>query len=133
MSELGGPSVPTQYEGTETERIKVDRQADDDTVLAKLGEIIPKPEENGKWTITWKEQSQGRTNPSTDTIAIVIDVPEENTGAVKVFERETGIHRFTVGTGHKGYKVIVPWHQEWWFRVSGSLKIGYISVIQSGE
>jgi len=34
-------SVTTQHEDTETERIKVDRQEDDDTVLAKLGEIFP--------------------------------------------------------------------------------------------
>ena len=52
----------------------------------------------------------------------------DNQGAIRVFEKEDDTYVNIVGTEEAGNMVIVPWKSTWWFRLSGSLRIGYIKV-----
>lgn len=57
-------------------------------------------------------------------MAVVVNVGG-NQGAVHIFEKNDDSYVDTVGTEETGYVVVVPWGNDWWFRVSGSLQVGY--------
>lgn len=65
--------------------------------------------------------------PPIGTVAIVVDVPKD-TGAIRIHEEGSGKYVGGVGTENAGYMVIVTWDTCWWFRVAGSICVGYIAV-----
>ncbi|KAL3480984.1 hypothetical protein BJX99DRAFT_219494 [Aspergillus californicus] len=78
--------------------------------------------------IQWCKPCRGiHYSPPPYTIAIVVDVIS-NQGAIRMFGKEHGEFIDGVGTEEEGYRVIVPWHEDWKFRVSGSIDIGYIRL-----
>jgi len=60
-------------------------------------------------------------------VAVVVDLVY-NQGAIRVFEKAGDTYVNIVGTEEAGNLVIVPWESTWWFRVSGSLRVGYIKA-----
>lgn len=66
--------------------------------------------------------------PPAGTVAIVVDVPKD-TGAIRIHEGESRLYVGGVGTENAGFMVIVTWDTSWWFRVAGSLCVGYITVL----
>lgn len=76
----------------------------------------------------WCTPSKGvQLSPPGGTIAIVVDVIS-NQGAIRIFEKESGEYIDGVGTEEEGYRIIVPWHEDWRIRVSGNIEIGYIRL-----
>lgn len=79
-------------------------------------------------SIIWKTPSKGtRIDPPANTVAVVVDVVD-NRGAIRIFEKEGEEYVDGVGTEETGNLVIVPWESSWWFRVSGSIRTGYVVV-----
>lgn len=68
-----------------------------------------------------------RIDPPSNTVAVVVDLVHKQ-GAIRIFEKEDDTSVNIVGTEETGNRVIVPWESTWWFRVSGSLRVGYIKV-----
>ncbi|KAG8419136.1 hypothetical protein J3459_011485 [Metarhizium acridum] len=103
-------------------KIKWPRMTDDD-----LKQHCREQLQCGECSITWRHDlpKGTRIQPPANTFLIVIDVPE-NKGAIRVFDSTADKHLGTVGTEDAGYMVGVPWDINWWFRVSGSLNVGYI-------
>ena len=58
-------------------------------------------------------------------MAIVIDV-EKDKGRIRIYAKDGDKHLDGVGIEWTGSKVMVPWDNDWWFRASGSLPVGYI-------
>jgi hypothetical protein len=84
----------------------------------------------GDCSITWETPSKGiRIEPPTNTVAVVVDVPKDK-GAIRVFKSGIDKHLGTVGTEDAGHIVVVTWDTSWWYRVSGSLRVGYIRPIE---
>lgn len=80
----------------------------------------------GACSISWTTPPKGtQMEPTVKTLFVVVDVPKDK-GAIRVFEKGTDKHIGTVGTENAGHMVIIPWDDNWWFRVSGSLSVGYI-------
>ena len=75
------------------------------------------------WTIPEKAT---RITPPEETVAIVIDLTDSQ-GALRIFEVETDKFVDMIGMDDQGNQVLVPWENQWWFRASGQLRIGYIS------
>ncbi|QSS66929.1 hypothetical protein I7I51_03141 [Histoplasma capsulatum] len=65
-----------------------------------------------------------RIDPPQNSVAVVVDVVESQ-GAIRIFERKDDSYVNGVGTEEAGHMVIVPWNSGWWFRVSGSIRVGY--------
>ncbi|KAL4759748.1 uncharacterized protein BDW70DRAFT_139442 [Aspergillus foveolatus] len=78
--------------------------------------------------IEWFTPSKGvQLCPPPHTLAIVVDVIS-NQGAIRIFTKESGEYIDGVGTEEKGYRIIVPWHDDWRIRVSGNIDIGYLRL-----
>jgi len=60
-------------------------------------------------------------------VAIVIDVSARG-GAVRIFQNDSDERVGAVGVEEAENLVIVPWDSNWWFRVSGSLRVGYVEA-----
>ncbi|KAK3938102.1 hypothetical protein QBC46DRAFT_169887 [Diplogelasinospora grovesii] len=119
-------ATATQLESPATtiRKMKVERQTDN-ALLKQFEELL----KHGECGIAWNELHKAtKIVPPRGTVAIVVDVPE-NKGAIRVFEDASDQYLGGVGTEHAGFMVIVPWDENWWFRVSGSLRIGYIAVV----
>ncbi|KAG4420649.1 hypothetical protein IFR04_006239 [Cadophora malorum] len=65
--------------------------------------------------------------PPGNTVAIVIDVSARG-GAVRIFQNDSDERVGAVGVEEAENLVIVPWDSNWWFRVSGSLRVGYVEA-----
>ncbi|KFX97011.1 hypothetical protein V490_02996 [Pseudogymnoascus sp. VKM F-3557] len=75
--------------------------------------------------ITWTAPLKGtRIDPPANTFAVVVDV--HNRGAMRIFEGNGNSYIDGVTVEEAGNLVIVPWDSGWWFRASGSLRVGYI-------
>ncbi|KAI2376528.1 hypothetical protein LOY89_002677 [Ophidiomyces ophidiicola] len=71
-------------------------------------------------------------SPPKNTITIIVDIVHSQ-GAIRIFENGDDLYVDGVGTEDAGYMVIIPWNTSWWFRVSGSLRVGYAagkSIVQ---
>ncbi|KAL4758411.1 uncharacterized protein BDW70DRAFT_141911 [Aspergillus foveolatus] len=78
--------------------------------------------------IEWFTPSKGvQLSPPPHTIAIVVDVIS-NQGAIRIFTKESGEYIDGVGTEEEGYRIIVPWRENWRIRVSGNIDIGYLRL-----
>lgn len=76
--------------------------------------------------ITWTTPSKGtRIDPPANTFAVIVDVVY-NRGAIRIFEKNDDKYVDGVGMEEAGNLMIVPWDNLWWFRASGSLRVGYI-------
>jgi hypothetical protein len=58
-------------------------------------------------------------------VAIIIDVVSDR-GRIRIYKKDSDEQLDGVGIEWAGYKVMVPWDNEWWFRASGSLPVGYV-------
>jgi hypothetical protein len=76
--------------------------------------------------ITWTSPSKGtRVQPPPGTVAIVVNLVD-NPGAIRIFKDETYIDGVYMDDS-AGSREIVLWKDGWWFRASGSPRIGYVS------
>ncbi|KAH6645646.1 hypothetical protein BKA67DRAFT_120990 [Truncatella angustata] len=121
-SELLIPPTATENMETTIQKISMERRTDTD--------LIAYFQESGKCTITWQQPKKGEENrPPVNAIAVVVDVPD-NKGAIRVYKKASDTeskHIGTVGTEYAGHMVIIPWAEHtWWFRLSGSLMVGYV-------
>lgn len=102
------------------------RGEDDDLIQAYRTEVACgecKP-------ISWSTPVKGtQIDPPTQTDAIVVDLVESQ-GAIRIFETASGEYLAGAGTEEAGNFVIIPWSSNWWFRVSGSLRVGYIEQVK---
>jgi hypothetical protein len=77
--------------------------------------------------VTWTNPPIGeRISPPDDTVAVVVDLTNGQ-GALRIFEKETGGFVDGVGTEEKGNQILIPWRLKWRLRISGQLRIGYVS------
>ncbi|KAH6719536.1 hypothetical protein BKA61DRAFT_278006 [Leptodontidium sp. MPI-SDFR-AT-0119] len=60
-----------------------------------------------------------------ETVAVVVDVVNYQ-GAIRIYQKGSNKSVDAVGMEEAGKLVIVPWDSDWWFRASGSLRVGYI-------
>ncbi|KAH6869235.1 hypothetical protein B0T10DRAFT_297393 [Thelonectria olida] len=110
---------------TKITKVKLARTTDEELLEECKNEM-----QCGDCDITWINPPKGtRIQPPANTVVVVVDVPE-NKGAIRVFKTGTDKHLGTVGTEDAGYMVVVPWDNSWWFRVSGSLTVGYIVLAE---
>ncbi|EJT68892.1 hypothetical protein GGTG_13556 [Gaeumannomyces tritici R3-111a-1] len=115
-SELQNTSRPAAVVAA-LEKKKVARQSDE--------KLLKRSDKYGK--ITWVElPTQKEHFPPQATIALVVDVPE-NKGAIKVYERKNDEYVGMVGSAYANSMVIIEWNEGWWFRVVGSIRVGYIT------
>jgi len=47
---------------------------------------------------------------------------------VRIFQNDSDERVGAVGVEEAENLVIVPWDSNWWFRVSGSLRVGYVEA-----
>ncbi|KAI0836072.1 hypothetical protein F5Y06DRAFT_298795 [Hypoxylon sp. FL0890] len=82
--------------------------------------------------LVWTKTEKGNVIiPPNETQAIVVII-EENRGAVRIYPTPKSTNRIgDVGTEDAGYKVIIPWQNQWWFRVLGNPTVGYIRKKES--
>ena len=45
-----------------------------------------------------------------------------------MYEKESDTYVDMIGTEEAGNMVILPWQSTWWFRVSGSLRVGHVKL-----
>lgn len=77
--------------------------------------------------MSWANPPKGtRIFPPENTAAVVVDLTDSQ-GALRIFETEGDRFVDMVGMEEKGNQILVPWDTSWWLRVSGQLRIGYIS------
>jgi hypothetical protein len=49
----------------------------------------------------------------------------QNLGAIRIYE-QNGAYVNGVGTDESGYRVIIPWDNNWWFYIAGNIKVGLV-------
>lgn len=80
------------------------------------------------YPITWTTPSKATPiEPPPNTMAVIVNLVDDQ-GVVRMYKKESNIWVDTVGTEEAGYMVILPWQSTWWFRVSGSLRVGYVKL-----
>lgn len=96
------------------------------TTDAKLLEEYKNETECGNCDITWTTPPKRTeiTAPE-ETVAVIVDVVN-NQGAIRIYQKGSNKRVDAVGIEEAGNMVIVPWDSNWWFRASGSLRVGYI-------
>jgi len=81
--------------------------------------------------ISWSTPAKGtKIEPPAQTDAIVVDLVDSQ-GAIRIYEKANDEYVDGAGTEEAGNFVIIPWESKWWFRVSGSLRVGYIEQVRS--
>lgn len=64
--------------------------------------------------------------PPENTLAIVIDLTKGQ-GAFRFYELTADKYIDMVGMEDSGKQILVQWNNQWWLRMSGQLRIGYIA------
>ncbi len=76
----------------------------------------------------WTTPSKAtRIEPPPNTVAVIVDLVDDQ-GAIRMYEKESDTYVDMVGTEEAGNMVILPWQSTWWFRVSGSLRVGHVKL-----
>ena len=75
----------------------------------------------GECKTEWVIPPKGvRTSPPSNTVAVVVDVRENNIGAIRIFETSSKKYVGGVGTEERGNLVIVSWNSAWYYSTAGS-------------
>jgi len=116
---LEGKTEQGLLDSCKTEEIKTDERLHQNNILTMLqiGDCE---------SITWTNPEKGtRIYPPVHTLAVVVDLTDGQ-GALRFFELETDKFVDMVGMEDAGKQVLVQWSKQWWLRISGQLRIGYI-------
>lgn len=81
--------------------------------------------------IEWTTPSKAtRIDPPPNTVAIIVNLVDGQ-GAIRIYEKENDTYVDIVGTEEAGNIVIIPWQSTWWFRLSGSLRVGHVKAMDT--
>ena len=104
----------------------------DNDLLKQCEETLQDSIRDGSHRVDWITPRKGEEiTPPKNTVAVLVTVPK-NKGAIRIFEKPGSNQRIgAVGTEDDGHMVLIPWDSRWWFRASGSPKVGYLISITS--
>lgn len=74
--------------------------------------------------LQWNHLTRIEHTPAASIKAIVVDATSK--GAIRIFEKGKDERIDSVGMQEDGQMVLIPWNSNWWFRVSGTLRIGFL-------